>query len=1042
MVNIYIYIRRVMTKIILTVLTVLLLPALAIFVPSADLAAAYIEEVRWYPVGIPTEGESGGWVLASGADMRHLTRASNGTLYCYASPPGITYRLFKSTNDGRSWWPTGGVQDTIIDIASLPDDNDILYYATGTAVYKSTDAGASFTSLPPNPGGSGSNNVVITSIDVVRLDTRNLVAVGTSDTDAAEFGGVFILDENDIPGGWADTTAGNYDISRVVFSPGFSANGQLLAVATDETDSYMLARITGENWGDTINAAVIPGIVADAATIAFPDDYEALADGGSLFAAIDTGTENGDVYRIDLAANSLTATDLDIGAGSGILSVDVTSLEVNGATASARLLAGAAGSAGVYISTDAGLTWTTSIKNPTGQSATHVLTLPDFDTSGRAYAVTCGTESAFSYTEDGGATWNQVSLIDTAVDIIKDVAISPLFNIDRTMFMLTLDTLHTVQSLWRSTDDGITWERLLSNSTAGIDELRMVEFSGGYNGSNQVVFLAGTANGNQAVWKSTDNGQTFTPYTAPVTVAAWVSTNETLLIAGYNGTDALVYRFDGTGFYPLAGVPAGNQPPVSLAVSPGFTGDETVLMGNATGQVYWSQNGGTSFSPLGQQLPVAGGSGEVSVSFHPAFSSNKSVYAASSATVGAGDSERIFRYVIGRDTSWQAVDGTLPDNATITQVNLTSAGTLYAINSQPVNTSGNAGGMERSVNPTFPLNPTFETVVRGLDSNVILDGLWSSENRLWSVDSQNTRLLTFIDTLCTRIVPGGPAHRAPGIDTYDASLIWGGPPGVTEYQWQIDYDANFSSVPDGFEGKTAASSVHLPVLQPGTTYYWRVRACKPVLSPWSPRWSFTTILGRSTGALELLSPKPGTSQVSQKPVFQWSEIEGAEEYELLISTDILFNDLIVKKDGRDALPATAWQSDTALDYDTTYYWKVRGCSPDSFSNWSAVSAFTTGSELPQDTEAHNTGTGEPAISALPEQPEPSLPADAAPGPDEQVSPAPPIEVVVTPQVSPELHTTVDIVIPEWVSHAIIGLLASIVLLFIAILITVAKLKRF
>jgi len=1039
-----IYIRRMMTKLVLTVLTVILLPALSTFVPSANLAAAYIEEVRWCPVGIPTEGESSGWVLASGTDMRHLTRTNDGTLYCYASPTGIAYRLFKSTNEGRSWWPTGGVQDTIIDIASMPDNPEILYYATGTAVYKSTDAGAGFTSLPPNPGGSGSNNIVITSIDIVKPGTHNLIAVGTRDNDAAEFGGVFILDENDLPSGWVDTAIGDYDVSRVAFSPGYAGNGQLLAVATDETDSYMLARITGENWGDTINAAVIPGVAADAATIAFPDDYQALAEGGSLFAAIDTGNESGDVYRIDLAAGSLTATDLDIGAGSGTLSVDVTSLEVNGTTTGARLLAGAAGSAGVYISTDAGLTWTAGTKNPTGQSATHLLTLPDFAASGRACAITCGTDSAFSYTEDGGATWNQVSLIDTSVNIIKDVAISPLYNQDTTLFLLTLDTMHTVQSLWRSVDDGITWERLLSSSTAGIDELRMVEFSGGYSSSNRAVFLAGTANGNPAVWKSTDNGQTFTPYPAPVAVAAWVSTDETLFIAGFDGTDALVYRFDGTGYYPPAGVPAGNQPPVSLAVSPDFTPDETVLMGNIAGQVYRSQNGGTSFSPLGQPLPVAGGSGEVSVSFHPAFCSNMSVYATSSAMVGAGDSKRIFRYVIGRDTSWQAINGTLPDNASVTQVKLTSTGTLYAINSQPVNTSGTAGGMERSVNPTFPLSQTFETVVRGLDSNVTLDGLWSCGNRLWSVDSQNTRLLTFIDTMCTRIVPGGPAHHAPGIDIYDASIFWGGPPGVTEYQWQIDYDGNFSSVPDGFEGKTAASSVHLPVLQPGTTYYWRVRACKPVLSPWSPRWSFTTVLGRSTDTLELLSPKPGTSHVSQKPVFQWSEIEGAEEYELLISTDILFNNPVVRKDGRDALPATAWQSDTALDYDTTYYWKVRGCSPDSFSNWSAVSAFTTGSEPPLDTEpepsAHN---GEPAISAPPEQSEPSLPVEPAPVPDEQeLSPVPQVKEVPAPQVPPVLQTTVDIVIPEWVSHAITGLLASIVLLLIALLIMVIKIKRF
>ena len=1031
------YVRRVQTKLTLAVLAVVLLPGIAVFVPSAGLAAASIEEVRWCPVGIPTEGEPSGWVLAGGADMRHLARTSDGTLYCYASPPGIAYRLFKSTDDGRSWWLTGGVQDTIIGIATLVEDAGTLYYATGTTVYKSTDSGVSFTPLPANPGGSGSNNVAITSIDIVRLDTRNLVAVSTGDSDAAEFGGVFILDENNIPAGWADTTIGAYDVSTVTFSPGFAANGQLLAVATDETDSYIFARITGENWSATITAAVIPGIVADSAAIAFPEDYEALADGGSLFTAIDTVNDSGDVYRVDLAANSLTATDLDIGSGAGIPNVDVTSLEVNGNSANARLLAGAAGSAEVYISADAGLTWTTSSKDPTGQTATHVLTLPDFAASGKAYAVTCGTESAFSYTEDGGSTWNQVSLIDTSVNVIMDVAISPLYRLDKTIFMLTLDTVHTVQSLWRSVDDSSSWERLFSSSTVGIDELRLVEFSAGYSSSNQLVFLAGTASGNPTIWKSIDNGQTFTSYPAPLAVNAWVTTDETLFITGYDGTDGLVYRFDGTSFYPPAGVTAGSLPPVSLAVSPDFTHDETVLMGNAAGQVYWSQNGGTSFSPLGQQLPVAAGIGEVSVAFHPAFSGNKSVYAASSAAVGAGDSERIFRYIIGRDTSWQAINGTLPDNATLIQVNLTSTGTLYAINSQPVNTSGTAGGMERSVNPTFPLSQAFETVVRGLDSNVTLDGLWACENRLWSVDSQNVRLLSFMDTLCTRIVPGGPAHHAPGIEIHDVSLFWGGPPGVTEYQWEIDYDGNFSSVPAGFEGKTAASSVRLPALQPGTTYYWRVRASQPVLSPWSPQWSFTTVLGRSTDEMELLSPKPGASQVPQNPVFQWSEIEGAEEYELLLSTDVLFDNPEVRKDGPDALLANAWKSDITLDYDTTYYWKVRGCSSDSYSAWSAVSVFTTGSPPVKVIEP------EPSISVQEEQAEPPLPANHTPEPDKQEASSVNLtQEVVAPQLPPVLQTSVDIVIPEWVSHAVIGLLASMVLLLAVLLVMVARIKRF
>jgi len=138
-------------KIKLAVGLVLLLSLLGLGTP----AIAAPDTVKWSQVNLPTEGESGNWVLASGSDVQHLTMAIDGTLYCYANPSGTSYTLFKSTDGGYSWSYTGKVKDTIVDIATAPDNASIVYYATSSDVYQSTDAGDSFSQLPPNPGGAG-----------------------------------------------------------------------------------------------------------------------------------------------------------------------------------------------------------------------------------------------------------------------------------------------------------------------------------------------------------------------------------------------------------------------------------------------------------------------------------------------------------------------------------------------------------------------------------------------------------------------------------------------------------------------------------------------------------------------------------------------------------------------------------------------------------------------------------------------------------------------------------------------------------------------
>ncbi|MEK7354559.1 MAG: hypothetical protein AABZ77_08655 [Chloroflexota bacterium] len=989
-------------------------------------AAATPDEMKWQRVNLPAGGEAGNWVLAAGSDVKHLTMASDGSLYAYANPSGTSYTLFKSADAGFSWASTGEVKDAIVAITTAPDDASIIYYATASSVFKSADAGKTFNPLPPGPGGAGSGNITITSINVARLNGKSLVAIGTADNDTSQYGGVYTLDESKLIPDWQNTGLGSYDVSAVAFSPNYNSDRQMLAVTTNETDTFVTARIGSGGWNQTSGKATITGRAARASVIAFPSDYDTSGGEYTLFVGIDTGGNNGDVYKIKgrWAPESSTATDLNIGRDDNLNNIDVTGLAISGNSSAASLMAGAANSTSIYISTDGGVNWTRSRKEPTGQSRTCLLMAANFTSSGIAYAATTGVESAFSYTTDGGATWNQASLIDGRISSngILDLAVSPVYSRDGTLFMLTFDAVSTKHSLWRSRSGGAKWERVFSSAMANVDTLSMVELSPGYGISSQTVFLAGSSNGNPAIWKSADNGQTFTYRSAPSSIDVWAAVNDNSFFFGsYNGTNGLVYNTENSGFFYSIGTAAGSQPLKSIALSPNYERDGTILIGNSNGWVYYSSDNGTSFKPLPRDAVLPPLTGSITVAFDADFATSNAVYAASNSA-----NKGIYRFIINKSTKWDRVDSTLPSGGAIGQLAVSTDGGLYATNSQSVNATANKGGIERSLNPTYPTGPTFETVTQGLDDGVNLGGLWLQGNQLWSIDTANTRLMTFTDSLALPVTLTSPADKASATGTGNVILKWQTMSGVTDYKWQLDYDTDFSAVPTGFEGDTKASSARLPELDTDTTYYWRVRATKPALSPWSAEGSFTTGLGSTVLAPELYSPKAGADGVPLKPMFQWSAMAGAGSYEMMVATDVSFSNPAIVRTGNYALPATAWQSNLNLDYKTTYYWKVRARGAASYSAWSAVGAFITQS-LPTD------GTQVTVPASLPSPPATSPPPAQPSSPQQPSSPPSP----QTPAPPPPAQSA----LPDWFPYLTGAMLMAIVILLATVLVLVVTLRR-
>jgi hypothetical protein len=900
----------------------LVLISLSLVILSFPFSAVKAGDVAWSVVPLPVEGEAGSWVLANGADVKCLTAAKDGTLYCYATPSGTTERLFKSTNSGRGWASVGNVQDTITSIAVHPSDTNTIYYATALNVYKSSDAGNVFTCLPAPGGSRVGGSKQITSLTVTGSGEGSVVAIGVTDWVKGLFGGVYLFDENMPVPTWSDTAIGNYDVYQVAFSTSDPGSQALVALTSNESDVVIKTRIGGGAWSQAVGDAVLHGVSIRSAAIAFPSDYSPLA---GFFFALDSGANQGGIFKITPAIAPLPSIVTPLG-GQELSGKDITSLAISGQT----LIAGCARESATYTSVDGGTRWMRTQAAPSGQSDTFVVAAPDFQHSQTAYLVTSGSGSAFSVSTDAGIGWRQTSLVDGKISNLVDFSCNHS-GTDPVLFLVTFDSIGLEHSLWRSFDSGVHWERTFSGGTVGIDTFNMVK--GTADGG---LFLAGQSRGIPVFWFSYDLGKTFVMRLAPCAVESWTFLDRNnFCIGGYNSSKGVVYRTENGGISFSQASNIGTRSICSIAFSPDFSTDRIVAAGNTGGQVYLSMEGGNSYSQIGQQLPVTAGTGKVKLAFDANFKNNRIIYASVDTKTTASSRERIFKFTVGQSTAWQSIYSSLPEDAVIGQILVTEDGNLYTVNGQGASASTGKGGLLRALNPA---QSGFELITGGLDDGVILNGLWAYRNQLYSIDTKYNRLMTLTDTLSPPVVLESPDDKSSGTAT-DMRLEWRAVPGATNYEWQINDEDSFSNLPAGFSGLTLASAARLN-LAPSTTYHWRVRAVSPVHSPWSQTRSFSTLVGGENDVPVLTLPQAG-SVTGIKPVFLWQTVPSADRYELAVSSETAFISPVISLCSSQSIPTNAWQCDLSLEYDTTYFWKVRACTATNTGVWSPVSAFTT-----------------------------------------------------------------------------------------------------
>jgi hypothetical protein len=188
----------------------------------------------------------------------------------------------------------------------------------------------------------------------------------------------------------------------------------------------------------------------------------------------------------------------------------------------------------------------------------------------------------------------------------------------------------------------------------------------------------------------------------------------------------------------------------------------------------------------------------------------------------------------------------------------------------------------------------------------------------------------------------------------------------------------------------------------------------------------------------VLSVPAAGANTAVKPIFQWSTINSAEKYDLLVAADTAFSDIIIDKTGDNAVDTNAWESDILLKNDTTYYWKVKAVSKNSFGGWSAVGAFITDTAPVTTTAA---ALEQPVVTTSTTDTTPTLTTATT-----ATTAAPQTMVEITSTLIVQLPDTtqpvnVNVTIPHWVIYGGIGLLVIIVITLAALVVVTIRRRQ-
>jgi hypothetical protein len=909
-------------------------------------------------------------------------------------------------------------------VAVAPDNPDVVcIVSVNNTVYYSSNGGNKWSNM-----GIPTSASAVADIDI-SAESGGAYYLAAGGNTTAGVAALWIL-KLDIAQSWAnrwsatDTPASQTVMPAVKFSPNFSVDKIVMCVTGStttapygNTDAYFNVYRDGGTGYRQWNGGI---------------DYYEAADWGSGI-QLDTGTGSQDlVGQVERAEISTPTTYLGTEAGERIAFVALAGESTGGGGGVVRLvdayakhfqtwaagtegpcssiayhddgklLAGDMDSNQVYVclspmATSPKFERLNTYKGPGGVNMTQVAWSGD-----TAVATADGDESAFAISTDDGYSFNDISMIDTELDVYTDVAV----NADGTkVYLATAET--SADDIGGTADVSVwckasTWKRvLLSRNVQTANMMFLLRVA---PEDDSAIYVAYGASQNMCISK---NSGMETWKNLP---CRKVTTIQDLAVESADKAFAI----DTAGASKTTNAGASWGAKKSWATGTGHNvqvaSNGDILVGCSDGYVTFSKDDGSTFDTTSR----VASSGNTTVHLVPAGD-----YADSNMLFVAADND-IYRGKAQKETQTWADRGDLDGNEYPVGMAeyegiayVCSNATLYrAMNLATAPNAALAEWSSKSAS-TSTANRAFKGTPQGLR---ISPDVSAKAPKLWAlVDSQTAPiapdvnpgrfLYSFNDPIATASPPlMSPAegfvvtvNKQTG-RAHNVTFTWERAytdKSVTGMQVQIAtntnfddaiYDQTFTGIDSdtitrviGPYGDTTAPTKQAE-FNSGETYYWRVRVSQtgPMYSQWSEVRSFTVESVEAPFAIA--SPIAGATGVDLMPTFTWNQFEGAIGYEIMVAEDPTFAiiDWSRSVSGGDL---TFYRAEEALAYNTTYYWRVRGVTGPAAPKQAApggpwvVGMFTT------------------MEKSVP--PEPTVIVQKEPAP-----PAPPPTVIEVPQPAP------------------------------------------